>query len=99
MAAQARFTHDDEENPVLRIQLDFLETPCTRILKIKCLPQGWVLQQSEFPSMDYLLDTMALSASAATKTLMNTLLGSSDDAFLHWKLHQLFDTTLQLTTA
>lgn len=99
VAAQARFTHDDEENPVLRIQLDFLETPCTRILKIKCLPQGWVLQQSEFPSMDYLLDTMALSASAATKTLMNTLLGSSDDAFLHWKLHQLFDTTLQLTKA
>lgn len=97
VAAQARFTHDDEEHPVLRIQLDFLETPCTRILKIKRLPQGWVLQQSEFPTMDDLLNTITLSASPATKTLMHTLLGSSDDDFLRWKLHQLFDLTLPLT--
>lgn len=96
VAAQARFTHDDEENPVLRIQLDFLETPCTRILKLKKLPHGWTLQQSELPTMDYLLDTVSLSASPASKALIGSLLGSSDTDFLHWKLMQLFSPTLHL---
>lgn len=98
VAAQARFTHDEDEHPVLRIQLDFLETPCTRILKLKHLPHGWLLTQEELPVMDYLLDTMSLSGSAA-KTLVHTLLGSSDDDFLHWKLSRLFCPTLHLEEA
>lgn len=96
VAAQARFTHDDEENPVLRIQLDFLETPCTRILKLKKLPHGWTLQQSELPAMDYLLDTASLSAASTFKVLIGSLLGGSDTDFLHWKLAQLFSPTLHL---
>jgi len=96
-AAQARFTHDADENPVLRVQIDFLETPCSRILKLSRMPLGWKLQQEETPTVDYLLNTMALKAPTPTmKAWLNTLLGSSDAEFLHWKLGQVFAPTLTM---
>ena len=97
VAAQARFTHDEDENPVLRVQIDFLETPCSRILKLYLLPTGPLLRQQETPNMDYLLDTMVLQVSGmAPKALMNSLLGSTDADYLHWKMDQIFDPLLKL---
>lgn len=95
VAAQARFTHDDEENPVLRLQLDFLETPCTRILKLKRLPHGWELQHSELPAMGDLADS-TLSPGATGRALLATLLGSTDPDYLPWKLSKLFSPTIHL---
>jgi len=97
VAAQARITHDEEENPVLRVQLDFLETPCSRILKFICTPKGWLLRQEETPSVEYLMDTMILAApTAGTKALLTSLLGSADAEFLHWKMEQVFAPRLKL---
>lgn len=96
VAAQARFTHDEEENPVLRVQLDFLETPCSRILKLFLTPNGALLRQEETPSVDYLLDTVVLSAPGAAKALLTSLLGSSDADFLHWKMSQVFSPALKM---
>lgn len=97
VAAQARFTHDEEENPVLRVQLDFLETPCSRILKLYLTPKGPVLRQQETPSMDHLLDTAVLSVSGtASKALLNSLLGSSDAEYIHWKMDQVFGPSLNM---
>ena len=96
VAARARFTHDEEENPVLRIQLDFLETPCSRILKLVRTPKGWLLRQEETPNVDYLLDTMTLFANPTAKALLNGLMGSSDAEFLRWKMGQVFAPTLTM---
>ena len=97
VAAQARFTHDEDDHPVLRIRLDFLETPCSRILKLYLLPKGPVLRQQETPSVEYLLDTMVLSApTASSKALLSSLLGSSDADYLHWKMEQVFGPALKL---
>ena len=97
VAAQARFTHDEEEDPVLRVQLDFLETPCSRILKLIRTPKGWLLRQEETPNVDYILETVVLAApNAASKALLATLLGSSDADFLHWKMDQVFGPTLKM---
>ena len=96
-AAQACFTHDEDENPVLRVQIDFLETPCSRILKLYLLPSGPVLRQQETPNLDYLLDTMVLQVSGtAPKALVNSVLGSSDADYLHWRMDQLFAPVLKL---
>ena len=97
VAAQARFTHDEDENPVLRVRLDFLEAPCSRILKLCLRPKGPVLRQQETPGVEYLLDTMVLSApNAASKALLTSLLGSSDADYLHWKMDQVFSPTLRM---
>ena len=96
VAARARFTHDEEENPVLRIQLDFLETPCSRILKLIHTPRGWQLRQEETPNVDYLLETMTMFVHPTGKALLNNLMGSADAEFIHWKINQLFSPTLAL---
>ena len=97
VAAQARFTHDEDKNPVLRVQIDFLETPCSRILKLILRPTGPILRQQETPNVDYLLDTMVLSApTPASKALLSSLLGSSDADFIHWKMEQVFGPGLKM---
>ena len=96
VAAQARFTHNEEEQPVLRIQVDFLETPCTRIIKLIWTPQGLLVRQEETPNMDYLVETNLLAVSnPASKALLATLLGSADPDFLSWKMGQVFSPTME----
>ena len=96
VAAQARFTHDEEEHPVLRVQIDFLETPCSRILKLYRTPVGWKLKQEESPNVDYLLDAVVLAAPSAARAWLTTLLGSSDADYLHWKMAQIFGPILKM---
>lgn len=96
-AAQARFTHDEDDNPLLRIRIDFLETPCSRILKFFRTPTGWRLKQEETPGVEYVLNTMTLAApSPSTKAWLTNLLGSSDTDYLRWKIAQVFSPTLQM---
>ena len=96
VAAQARFTHDDEENPVLRLRLDFLETPCTRILKLVKTPQGIIVRQQEFPGADYVCQLTGQAAGTpAMRPILAALLGSSDPDFLDWKLSRIFAPNLK----
>lgn len=96
VAAQARFTHDDEENPVLRLQLDFLETPCTRILKLIQTPQGLLVRQQEFPGTDYVRQLTDQAAQApALRPILSALLGGADPDYLHWKLERVFAPALR----
>lgn len=96
VAAQARFTHDEDDNPVLCIRIDCLETPCTRSLKLIRLPGGWKLRQDENPHIAYLLDGAADAApNAASRAIVSTILGSSESDYLYWKLDQIFSPTLK----
>lgn len=97
-AVQARFTHDEDENPVLRIQIDFLETPCTRILKIIHTRQGVLLRQEETPGADFLAGTMnTLVPSGTAKAVISAVLGSAEQGFLRWKIDRMFTQTMKLT--
>lgn len=97
-SVQARFTHDENENPVLRIQIDFPETPCTRILKIMQTKQGMFLRQEETPGVDFLAGMMSNTVfSGAAKTVISAVLGSSEQGFLRWKIEKMFHQTMKLT--
>ena len=92
VAAQAQFTRDEDGNPLLRLKLDFLETPCSRILKIFLTPQGPVIRQQETPGSQFLLQLMdSLANSSTAKALLNALLGSSDPDWISWKIQRVFD--------
>lgn len=95
VAAQAWFSHDEDENPMLRIRLDFLETPCTRIVKILLTKSGPVIRQQETPGAEFLLQLMGgLSQSTAAKTVVSAILGGSDPEFIRWKVSRIFDQRL-----
>ena len=98
VAVQGRFTHDDEENPVLRIQIDFLETPSTRILKLILTPQGPRLTQDETPGAAF-VTAMAndMGESAAFRALAAALVGTPDPAYLRYRIGRMFRPDLALT--
>lgn len=96
-AILAHFTYDEDQNPVLRIQIDFLETPCTRILKIIHTGQGVFLRQEETPGADFLIGTMDTAMTPRIKTVLSTVLGSSEQGFLRWKIDRMFTQTMKLT--
>lgn len=92
VAAQAVFSHDEDDNPMLRVRLDFAETPCTRIIKIFLTPSGPVVRQQETPGSDFLMQLQSgMPQSAAAKTVISAILGTSDPELIRWKVNRLFD--------
>lgn len=95
-AVLAKFTHDEDENPVLRVQIDFLETPCTRVLKLISTPRALLVRQEEFPGTDFLTGTLSLlQKNPGSRSLMTALVGSAEQGFLRWKLEQVFRPTMK----
>lgn len=97
-AVLARFTHDEDENPILRVQIDFLETPFTRVLKLISTPRGLLVRQEEYPGVDFLTGTIALmQKNPGSRSLMAAVVGSAEQGFLRWKLEQVFRPTLKFS--
>ncbi len=97
-AVLAKFTHDEDENPVLRVQIDFLETPFTRILKLISTPRGPLVRQEEYPGMDFLTGMLSLmQKNPGSRSLMTAVVGSAEQGFLRWKLEQVFRPTMKFT--
>ena len=95
-AVQARFTHDEDENPAMRIQIDLLETPCTRVLKLILTRRCVIVKQEEYPGLEFLTNSMGmLLKTPNSKTLMAAVLGSAEQGYLRWKLRRVFSPELR----
>ena len=100
VAVLGRFTHDEEEQPVFRVQLDFLETASTRVLKFFQTRSGIVLRQEERPGCDYVLDLVKLLSSSNTfRAMVLALLGTADPSYLRHRLSSIFTATIPLRDA
>ena len=87
-AVQGRITHDDEENPVLRVNLDFIETPFSRVIKIVLCDGQMVLKQSEIPGSKYVLNTFRhLEELQPGSRIMSAVLGSIDTDYAEFKIN------------
>ena len=90
VAALGRFTHDEEERPVFYIRLDFVETPCVRIVKLVLEDGHMVLKQTETPGVPYVYRKLSQAAqSALYKPLLLVAAGGTEDDFLRYKTLQL----------
>ncbi len=98
VAVQARFTHDEDENPVMRIQMDVLETPCTRVIKIILTKRGVLVRQEEFPGTDFLNNAMKnLFHIPGSKALLAAFLGSAEPGFLRYRIQRVFEPRMAFT--
>ena len=98
VAALGRFTHDEEERPVFYIRLEFLETPCVRVLKLVLLRDGMLLRQTETPGVPYVFDKLRRAAEQAIyKSLLLVAAGGSEEDFLHYKTLQLLSPDVRFT--
>ncbi len=99
VAAIGRFTHDEEERPVFYIRLEFLETPCVRILKLVAGEDGPLLKQTETPGVLYMLRKLRRAAEQPlSKPLLLVALGGTEDDFLRYKTEQILSPHLKLET-
>ena len=100
IAAHGRFTHDEEERRIFYIRLDFLETPCVRILKLVLTENGLLLKQSETPGVPYLYQKLL---TAAQQPLLRPILllavGGSEEDYLRYKAQRILSPEIQLYLA
>lgn len=97
VAAHGRFTHDEEERPVFYIKLDFLETPCVRILKLILTGDGLLLRQTETPGVPYVYEKLrAVASQPLYKPLLLVAAGGSEDDFLHYKSLRLMSPEIRM---
>ncbi len=90
VAALGRFTHDEEDCPVFYIRLDFVETPCVRILKLVLENGRMTLKQTETPGVPYVYRKLSQAAqSALYKPLLLVAAGGTEEDFLRYKTLQL----------
>ncbi len=97
VAALGRFTHDEEERPVFYIRLEFLETPCVRVLKLVIDGDQVLLKQTETPGVPYLLRKLRRAAEQPlSKPLLLMALGGAEDDFLLYKTEQIMSPQLHM---
>lgn len=90
IAASGRFTHDEEERPVFYLRLEFLETPCVRILKLVRTQDGILLKQEETPGLPYVMKKLSAAAELGlSKPLMLVAMGSAEEDYWEYKVRQI----------
>lgn len=95
-AVLGRFTHDEEERPVFVVRLEFLETPCTRTLKLILDRDGLLLRQTETPGVPYVYGKLAQAAAAPLyKPLLLMAAGGVEEDFLLYKTLQILSPELR----
>ncbi|MBD5149434.1 MAG: serine hydrolase [Oscillibacter sp.] len=89
-AALGRFTHDEEERPVFYIRLDFIETPCVRIIKLVSDGDRLLLRQTETPGVPYVSGKLCQAAqSPLYRPLLLVAAGGTEEDFLIYKTKQI----------
>ena len=97
VAVTGRLTHDEEERPVFCIRLDFLETPCVRIIKLIRTRSGILLRQTETPGVPYVMNKLtAVAEQPLTKPLVLMSVGSTDPDYLLFKTQQIFSPEIPM---
>lgn len=98
VAALGRFTHDEEERPVFYIRLDFIETPCVRIIKLLMDGKRMLLRQTETPGVPYVSSKLCQAAqSPLYKPLLLVAAGGTDEDFLRYKTLQVLSPEVVCT--
>ena len=94
-AALGRFTYDEEERPVFYIRLDFIETPCVRIIKLVLDGDRLLLRQTETPGVPYVSGKLRQAAqSPLYRPLLMVAAGGAEEDFLVFKTEQILSPEL-----
>lgn len=97
VAVSGRCAADEEGRDVLLLRLSFLETPCTRRLKLVCGTSTWRLTQEEQPGEEF-VDRMlrSLLSGLEKQPLVGGAVQKIDPDYLYYKTERLFSPRLVL---
>lgn len=96
-AVCGKFTHDEDDNPVLKIQVDFIETPFSRLVKLVIKGDGALLKQEEWPGKKYMQTLLsAVVEQQGGKTLLSAALDSIDLDYIEYKADRIMSPVIKL---
>ena len=97
VAVRGRLAKNEDDESVLIVTLDFLETPCTRTLKIVFGKCGVVLKQSERPGEPFLRQLLSeIKQKLDSKPLIGSAVEKLDDGYALYKISALLSPNVQL---
>ncbi|MBE6768581.1 MAG: serine hydrolase [Ruminococcaceae bacterium] len=97
VSLKGRIANDEEDRPVWTLTLCFLETPCTRRIKLTFAEDTVILEQSETPGEDFVKSlTDTAKAELAKQPLVGGAVQKLDFDYVHYKIERLFSPRLKL---
>ncbi len=100
VASSAKFKYDEEDRLVLIVRLDFLETPCSRILKFVFGTQGNILIcHAELPGEEFVSEAVSEVLKQISEIPLPLIAGMIDrfgEDYAELKLRKAFSPTLQV---
>lgn len=99
-AVGGAFTHDEDGHTVLRLTVDFLETPCTRTIKLFFDTDGAgtaLLRQEEIPGERFIYENvLAEKQEIAAQPVIGAALEKIDNDYLEYKVRRAMAPELHL---
>ncbi len=105
IAASCRFAQDENARPVCILHIDFLETPCSRIVKLFLNPTPHtdatpdaILRQEEAPGADMIASVLiSQKGQFAAQPIIGGALDIIDDDYLSYRTRRIFAPEIGLS--
>jgi CubicO group peptidase (beta-lactamase class C family) len=97
VAVSGKISRNEDDIPVLKIKVEFIETPCTRILKF-FLEKGRITMEClETPGTAFVLRGIwDLASTVKDKPIIGSTISKVDRDFINYKIEKLFQPRLAL---
>lgn len=95
VGASGAFAFDEDGRKVLKIRIDFVETPCSALLKIVYHEGHFVLKQREIPGKTFVFErSQEVKKDFAKKPIVGGVAAFLEDDFLEHKVERLFEFSI-----
>ena len=97
VAVLGKISHNEDDIPVLKVKVEFIETPCTRILKFFMEKGRITMACLETPGTEFVMRGIwDLAATVMDKPIIGSTLSKVDKDFVNYKIEKLFQPRVEL---
>jgi len=99
VSALGRFSTDEDDHPVFQVMIDFLETPCSRKIKLYFLDEETVLlKQEELPGDGFVHQLLrAAIGLIERRPVIGAAINKMDQDLVDYKIDKLFVPEIKMT--
>lgn len=92
VAASGAFAFDEDGRQVLKIRIDFVETPCSTVLKLVYHDGYFVLRQREIPGKTFVFErSQEVKKDFSKKPIVGGVASFLEDDILEYRIERLFE--------
>ena len=100
IAATGCFAHDEDGKKVFKIRVDFLETPCTLVLKLVYRNGYYEMHQMEMPGKPFVLEKiMEIKKGIAAAPIIGGVSELAPDDVIEYQVERMFEFKFKLYEA